>query len=76
MTCLNNRRFANSQHAYGFPRITGVVLDGKTDYDYGNDGDSQAIGACTVRAYSVPDLPLAKSVFLRQTSVVQMSPQN
>ncbi|RXW22369.1 hypothetical protein EST38_g3481 [Candolleomyces aberdarensis] len=40
--------YANDRHGYGFPRVVGVLLDGKTKYDYGNDGDSQALGGCSV----------------------------
>ena len=43
--------YANERHTYGFPRIVGVLLDGKTQYDWGNDGDSQALGGCSVRFY-------------------------
>jgi hypothetical protein len=43
--------YANERHTYGFPRVVGVLLDGKTQYDWGNDGDSQALGGCSVRAY-------------------------
>lgn len=48
--------YANERHTYGFPRIVGVLLDGKTQYDWGNDGDSQALGGCSVRAYLKPCL--------------------
>ncbi|TEB21171.1 concanavalin A-like lectin/glucanase, partial [Coprinellus micaceus] len=40
--------YANERHTYGFPRVVGVLLDGKTQYDWGNDGDSQALGGCSV----------------------------
>jgi mannose-binding lectin 2 len=39
--------YANERHSYSFPRIVGVLGDGKTKYDFGNDGDAQAIGACS-----------------------------
>jgi mannose-binding lectin 2 len=39
--------YANSHHDYSFPRIVGVLGDGKTKYNYGNDGDDQAIGGCS-----------------------------
>jgi hypothetical protein len=44
-------RYANERHSYSFPRIVGVLGDGKTKYDFGNDGDAQAIGACSVSNY-------------------------
>ncbi|KAF6761117.1 lectin [Ephemerocybe angulata] len=40
--------YANARHSYGFPRVIGVQLDGQTEYDWHNDGDSQALGACSV----------------------------
>ncbi|KIM35335.1 hypothetical protein M413DRAFT_449831 [Hebeloma cylindrosporum] len=39
--------YANAKHSYSFPRIVAVLGDGKTKYDFGNDGDTQAVGACS-----------------------------
>ncbi|KAF9047557.1 legume-like lectin family-domain-containing protein [Panaeolus papilionaceus] len=39
--------YANARHGYSFPRIVAMLGDGKTKYDFGNDGDEQAIGACS-----------------------------
>nr|GAT49080.1 mannose ER-Golgi intermediate compartment [Mycena chlorophos] len=39
--------YANTRHSYAFPRIMGMVGDGKTSYNAGNDGDGQEIGACS-----------------------------
>jgi len=39
--------YANSRHSYSFPRVVGMLGDGKTSYDVGNDGDSTQIGACS-----------------------------
>lgn len=39
--------YANARHAYSFPRISGFLFDGSVTYDFGNDGDGQAAGACT-----------------------------
>jgi mannose-binding lectin 2 len=40
--------YANSrQHTYSFPRIVAILGDGKTKYNHANDGDDQAIGACS-----------------------------
>jgi len=39
--------YANGHHDYSFPRIIGILGDGKTKYNYANDGDDQAIGACS-----------------------------
>ncbi|KAI0795141.1 legume-like lectin [Abortiporus biennis] len=39
--------YANSRHSYAFPRIYAFNGDGKTKYDKDNDGDSQALAACS-----------------------------
>jgi len=39
--------YANARHAYSFPRIVGMLGDGNTAYDFGNDGDEQALGGCS-----------------------------
>jgi len=39
--------YANAKHPYVFPRIYGILGDGKTKYDLGADGEGQQIGACS-----------------------------
>lgn len=39
--------YSNARHSYAFPRISGVRLDGSTPFDHGNDGEKQALGACS-----------------------------
>ncbi|KAF8161414.1 legume-like lectin family-domain-containing protein [Crassisporium funariophilum] len=39
--------YANARHTYSFPRIYAVLGDGKTKYDFGNDGDDQALAGCS-----------------------------
>jgi len=39
--------YANSRHGYSFPRISGFIFDGSKSYDFGNDGEGQAVGACS-----------------------------
>jgi mannose-binding lectin 2 len=39
--------YANSRHEYNFPRISGMIGDGKTPFDFGRDGDKQVSGACS-----------------------------
>lgn len=41
-------RYANARHAYAFPRVSSMLGDGHTSYDFANDGDKQSIGACSV----------------------------
>ena len=40
---------ANSRHSYAFPRIYGIVNDGKKSYEVGKDGQGQESGSCSVR---------------------------
>ncbi|KAK7472336.1 hypothetical protein VKT23_000455 [Stygiomarasmius scandens] len=39
--------YANTRHPYAFPRVTSMLGDGKTSYNYGNDGEGQELGACS-----------------------------
>ncbi|GAA5926823.1 hypothetical protein JCM3775_007049 [Rhodotorula graminis] len=40
--------YANSRHAYSFPRIYGILNDGKKSYEVGKDGQGQELGACSI----------------------------
>ncbi|KAF8554927.1 hypothetical protein OG21DRAFT_1439471 [Imleria badia] len=42
--------YANSRHTYGFPRIVGMLGDGKTAYDQAHDGEANSIGGCSANA--------------------------
>ena len=49
--------YANSRHQYAFPRVVGMLGDGKTEYDAANDGEAHQLGACSVSpTVSKPDL--------------------
>jgi len=39
--------YANARHTFAFPRITSMMGDGKTAYNFANDGDGQEVGACS-----------------------------
>jgi mannose-binding lectin 2 len=39
--------YANARHTFAFPRLTTMMGDGKTKYNFDNDGDGQDIGACS-----------------------------
>jgi hypothetical protein len=65
--------YSNSRHTYSFPRISGFLFDGSQSYDFGNDGDGQTIGACSVshRPLLIPpflELTLTKAN-VRRTNV-------
>ncbi|KAK4696397.1 hypothetical protein P7C70_g8387, partial [Phenoliferia sp. Uapishka_3] len=40
--------YANSRHSYAFPRIYGIVNDGKKSYEIGKDGQGQEAGSCSL----------------------------
>ncbi|KDR75533.1 hypothetical protein GALMADRAFT_156539 [Galerina marginata CBS 339.88] len=39
--------YANEKHTYSFPRIVGILGDGKMKYNFGGDGEGQEVGACS-----------------------------
>lgn len=39
--------YANSRHGYAFPRISAMLGDGQTSYNYTKDGQDQALAACS-----------------------------
>ncbi|KAF8608084.1 concanavalin A-like lectin/glucanase [Ceratobasidium sp. AG-I] len=39
--------YANSRHAYSFPRVMAMLGDGKTSYDVGTDGSKTELAACS-----------------------------
>jgi len=39
--------YANARHPYSFPRISAMLGNGETAYDYGNDGEGQIVAACS-----------------------------
>lgn len=45
--------YANSRHAYQWPRVTAMLGDGKTAYDHDHDNAAHELAACSV-SRSVP----------------------
>ncbi|KAJ3534261.1 hypothetical protein NM688_g7163 [Phlebia brevispora] len=39
--------YANARHGFAFPRVVGMLGDGKTAYDQAHDGEKNKIGACS-----------------------------
>jgi len=65
-------RYANTRHPYAFPRVTSMLGDGKTSYNYGNDGEGQELGACSVSSSAlVPYLTANTYSSDRQTTEEQ-----
>jgi len=59
--------YANARHPYSFPRITAMMGDGKTSYDYGNDGEGQSIGACSANFRRTNVATKLKITYLKDT---------
>ncbi|EIN06594.1 concanavalin A-like lectin/glucanase [Punctularia strigosozonata HHB-11173 SS5] len=57
--------YANSRHSYSFPRIMAIKGDGKTNYDLGNDGDSQSLGACSANVRRTNVATKAKITYVK-----------
>lgn len=47
-TVADMSRYANSRHAYSWPRITAMMGDGKTKYDHDHDNEANEIAGCSV----------------------------
>lgn len=39
--------YANTRHSYSFPRVVGMLGDGKTSYDQDGDGQNNGLGGCS-----------------------------
>ncbi|EJD08106.1 uncharacterized protein FOMMEDRAFT_164846 [Fomitiporia mediterranea MF3/22] len=61
--------YANSRHAYSFPRVVAMMGDGETNYDYEQDGERTNIGACSAnfRKTNVPTK--VKITYAKDTSL-------
>jgi len=59
--------YANARHAYSFPRINAMVGDGEKSYDYGNDGDSTSIGACSINFRKTKVATKLKITYMKDT---------
>ena len=44
-------RYANSRHAYQWPRVTAMIGDGKTKYDHDHDNEANEAAACSVSVF-------------------------
>ncbi|KZT05407.1 concanavalin A-like lectin/glucanase [Laetiporus sulphureus 93-53] len=42
--------YANTRHSYSFPRVVGMLGDGKTKYDQEGDGQKDGLGGCSHQA--------------------------
>jgi mannose-binding lectin 2 len=70
---IDRYRYSNGRHPYSFPRVVAMLGDGKTSYDLDNDGDSNAIGSCSVRrlreAIAQPPNLIFFQAFFRRTNI-------
>ncbi|UOH83656.1 hypothetical protein LQV05_006390 [Cryptococcus neoformans] len=49
--------YANSKHAYTFPRVSAMLGDGKTSYDHDRDNEGNEIGGCSENFRRRGDVP-------------------
>jgi len=61
--------YANSRHSYSFPRITAMLGDGKTAYDYGTDGDATSIGGCSANFRRTNVATKLKITYIKNSSL-------
>ncbi|TDL23101.1 concanavalin A-like lectin/glucanase [Rickenella mellea] len=61
--------YANARHSYAFPRVTATLGDGKTDYDFGEDGDGTSLGACSANYRRTNVATKLKLIYIKDTSL-------
>ncbi|KIY61438.1 concanavalin A-like lectin/glucanase [Cylindrobasidium torrendii FP15055 ss-10] len=59
--------YANSRHPYAFPRITGIINDGNTAYNFNTDGDKQGVGACSLNFRRTNVATKIKMTYIKDT---------
>ncbi|GJE91345.1 legume-like lectin family-domain-containing protein [Phanerochaete sordida] len=59
--------YANSRHTYSFPRVVGMLGDGKTKYDQANDGEANKIGACSANYRKTNVATKIKVTYIKDT---------
>jgi mannose-binding lectin 2 len=61
--------YANSRHAFGFPRIVAMLGDGKTAYDHEHDGDANNIGSCSANVRRTNAVTKLRLTYIKDTSL-------
>ncbi|KAI0338377.1 concanavalin A-like lectin/glucanase [Trametopsis cervina] len=59
--------YANSRHSYSFPRLVGMLGDGKTSYDHDSDGDTTTIGGCSANYRRTNVATKVKITYIKDT---------
>jgi len=59
--------YANSRQQYGFPRIMGMLGDGKTAYDNANDGSANSIGSCSAMVRRTNSITKLKITYVKNS---------
>ncbi len=63
------RRYANSRHAYSFPRVVGMLGDGKTSYDHDHDGEGTMLGGCSANYRRTNVATKLKITYIKDTTL-------
>ncbi|KAH7883239.1 legume-like lectin family-domain-containing protein [Phlebopus sp. FC_14] len=61
--------YANSRHSYGFPRIVGMLGDGRTSYDQAHDGEANSLGACSAMFRRTNVITKLKIIYVKDSYV-------
>ncbi|KAI0821033.1 legume-like lectin family-domain-containing protein, partial [Irpex lacteus] len=61
--------YANSRHAYSFPRVVGMLGDGKTSYDHDHDGEGTMLGGCSANYRRTNVATKLKITYIKDTTL-------
>ncbi|KAI5123799.1 hypothetical protein M0805_009094 [Coniferiporia weirii] len=59
--------YANSRHAYSFPRVVAMLGDGQTNYDHDHDGEGTSIGSCAANFRKTNVVTKLKLTYVKDT---------
>lgn len=71
---LLHDRYANSKHAYTFPRVSAMLGDGKTSYDHDRDNEGSEIGGCSENFRRRGDVPTKARLIYVKGRALQVCP--
>lgn len=71
---LHGNSYANSKHAYTFPRVSAMLGDGKTSYDHDRDNEGNEIGGCSENFRRRGDVPTKARLTYVKGRALQVCP--
>lgn len=71
---LHDDSYANSKHAYTFPRVSAMLGDGKTSYDHDRDNEANEIGGCSENFRRRGDVPTKARLTYVKGRALQVCP--